>query len=624
MISIVVKADQKIKHIEVRQVLFIIILTFAGFNALSAQQEDGVWLFGSSSMNAKALGYQFGNTVLDFSDIEPFIYYDSLITMDFGGTNASICDKVGNLLMYSNGMQIHGDDHKPILNGDTIAYSDIWEVWSLDDYYENGDPWLVGFPIIQGTLILPLEDQSNEFIVLYHLINTNENGSFFSSFNYSLVSRVEDSRFKVTAKDEVIKVDNFNWGQLNACRHANGRDWWVIQQNIEADSIFTYLVSELGVKLQNAFEKEPRAEVSVTASQVSFSPKGELYAVANGQYLNEIGGSYGTVIRVFNFDRCTGSVLELGTDTLQNFGIRATVAFSPSGRYMYTSNSYDLFQYDMQQEDWAATKELIATYDGFTFQYSENSTEFTTLFGSMALAPDGRIYSVPSGNSRFLHTIEYPDEEGLAADVQQHKIMMPTDNFTAIPIFPHYRLGPLEGSSCDTLGLDNYLKAQFRFAVDSTDYLNIRFTDVSYFEPDEWIWDFGDNTSHDGKNPYYHQYEEDGVYEVCLTVKRNELSDTFCKDLYLGVTSNHELLLTDDQVNLFPNPVQDFLNVELRDHVPKDLKIMVYNNLGEVVVSTGMNYGWNSINFFDQPKGIYHFVLVDSAGVKFSESFIKI
>jgi hypothetical protein len=71
----------------------------------------------------------------------------------------------------------------------------------------------------------------------------------------------------------------------------------------------------------------------------------------------------------------------------------------------------------------------------------------------MQLAPDGRIYIV-GGNTKYLNTIDNPDEEGLACNVSQHSFKLPSKNQRSMPNFPPYRMGPIDGSPCDTLGID--------------------------------------------------------------------------------------------------------------------------------------------------------------------------
>lgn len=68
----------------------------------------------------------------------------------------------------------------------------------------------------------------------------------------------------------------------------------------------------------------------------------------------------------------------------------------------------------------------------------------------MQLAPDNRIYINPTGGSKFLHVIEYPDLKGLRCIVQQHAVKLPTPT-GSIPLLTNVRLGAIEGSPCDTI-----------------------------------------------------------------------------------------------------------------------------------------------------------------------------
>jgi hypothetical protein len=93
----------------------------------------------------------------------------------------------------------------------------------------------------------------------------------------------------------------------------------------------------------------------------------------------------------------------------------------------------------------------VAEYDGF---YQNIGLNFGTTFIWMQLAPDNKIY-ICAGPPQYLHTIDNPDEPGLSCNVNQHSFKMPTFNAYSMPNFPNYRLGPIDGSPCDTLGIDN-------------------------------------------------------------------------------------------------------------------------------------------------------------------------
>lgn len=99
-----------------------------------------------------------------------------------------------------------------------------------------------------------------------------------------------------------------------------------------------------------------------------------------------------------------------------------------------------------------------------------------------------------------------------------------------MPYFPNYRLGPVDGSSCDTLGINNIPVASFYW--DATG-LDVGFSNTSYHEPTSYLWDFGDPASGSGNastevNPQ-HTYPAPGTYNVCLTATNANGSDTTCK-----------------------------------------------------------------------------------------------
>lgn len=590
------------------------------FTCLFSQKEDNVWLVGGNTENTFVLNHQWGTTLIDFSDIDPIFYYDSLVTMDFRGANSSVSDSEGKLQLYTNGMHVHDGNHKDIINGDTLAYSDFWEHWVDKDYFPDGSFWIGGFPIIQAVLLLPIE--VDKYCAIYKIGNYDGEVYPKETLNYSIIEKNELGEYKIVEKDILAKESVFDVGKVNACRHANGKDWWVIQQNIEADSLFVFLLDDRGLHLNNTTTLEKRFPTSISLSQVAFSPDGNMYAEASTRYIEE--DSLFQEITLYDFDRCEGLVNLVSRDSIEIKRLFSTVAFSPNSEYLYTSTYDTLYQYDLTVVDWKDTKISIAEYDGYYFEYNEFSGKQETRLGPMALGRDGRIYSVPPGNNRYLHTIEYPDEGGEDTEVIQHKIMIPTSNFRTVPNLPNYRLGPLDGSSCDTLGLDNNCMAQFRYIQDSADYLNVRFTDISYFRPESWTWDFGDGTMYDGKKPYYHQYEAPGAYHVCLTVSNENGEDKYCKTIYLGVTATEDNSLSDHNINLFPNPVESQLYIEIRDYFPKDGKMIIYNEMGQKVKSVSVQGGWNHFDVPHLSSGFYFYFIFDDSYQLYSGKFVKL
>ena len=555
------------------------------------QQQDMMWMFGGSSINASDLnGYAWGNTVIDFKESPPKVYYDEDITLDFGDNNASICDDDGNILLYSNDMSVHNHQHQPIPGVDTISYSSFWELWSLEDYPTPGEIWLAGFTIVQNTIILPNPGTNDTYSLIYQTREVIGNTSEVTSLSYSTIRKIDDEgNYEVLHKDSPIINDQLKSGQVNACRHANGRDWWIIQQNFENTFQYVFLFDPSGITLVHTLPKTVANPIGSSTSQCYFSPDGTKYTISDA-----FGDLNTTSLYVYEFDRCSGISKYMVGDTIVNYGFNATLAYSPSSQYLYKSNHDEMFQYDLWSEDITSSRTLIGEYDGHELVYVEGTVGTPTRFGLMALAPNGKVYSAAGGSNRYLHSIEYPDEKGEDAAFVQRKIMLNTSNHVGVPNFPEYRLGPMDGSTCDTLGIDNDPVAKYRYEQDSTDYLDIRFTDLSYYRPEIWEWDFGDGTTFTGKYPYYHTYAADGIYDVCLTVSNENSSHQTCETLYLGVTNTTDTF-DDSDISLTPNPVDEIALLQIHNYLPKEARFDVFTLEGKLLMSRKVGHGWNEM-----------------------------
>ena len=116
---------------------------------------------------------------------------------------------------------------------------------------------------------------------------------------------------------------------------------------------------------------------------------------------------------------------------------------------------------------------------------------------------------------------------------------------------PNYRLGPIDGSACDTLGIDNLPVAN----IDT-----FHFRDLSMGEPSEWLWDFGDgkmsNEQHNN-----HAYDSSGDYLVCLTVSNVNGSDTWCDSVSILLSNTNDLEFEIVKSFIYPNPADGLASV---------------------------------------------------------------
>ncbi len=581
-----------------RKQIIILLLFVSGVS--HSQKEDNIWVIGRHS-TINNLPYSAGINVFDFKNDPPLIYKSDSIKITYNITCSNISNIDGNIKYISNGMHILGREYKEVKNGEKINYNGAYFERGVS-MYSDGSQRYEGFRMSQGMIFLPVMDKTKWLAYNYQYkdgtyLNDYTKGLFYGEINSKIDS--------VIIKDSLITTDSLSPSSLQACRHANGRDWWLVTFSHNHDYAYVFLLDPTGCRLIHKIQTP--MNYFFGTGQASFSPRGDKYVLHEtssiGDFLNQSGH-----LCIFDFDRCTGW---LGEPIIKRFwakNIDLGCAFSNDGRYLYTANIDSLLQFDMDAANILASEKVVAVSDKYKSVYTPNFSA-TNDFGYMALAPDGKIYG-PGGNTLHMHRIDYPDEEGMEAQVKQH-IVNTVNNANTIPNFPHYRLGPEDGSDCDTLGLNNYAVAKFRYEVDTADYLRVRFTDLSYYRPQAWQWDFGDGTTFEGRKPYWHTFPKSGTYEVCLTVSNENGSDTLCRTLILGTSATGDVQAKENLIDIFPNPSDGRFLLTIRDYVPEQGVLMIYDALGREVHHQRVYYGWNDVEAGHLAVGTYVYKVED-------------
>ena len=572
---------------------------------IKGQNLDNVWVLGFNSKIPDTL-YSYIN--MDFNGESVRFIKQRNRKFDISGANSSLCDKKGNLISWTNGQIIIGKDE--VVIEDTINYA--WDIpyhcreWEYNNHGTSQESRPEGNLGKQNVMILPINDTLH--YVFYNSINYCRQeadrlwySAYMTDTNYTSA--------KMLYRDSLLLKQRLH-PTFTACRHANGKDWWLITFTLGTHDILTFLVTEQGVQQVNAPIPNPFAKDTTSTGQVVVSPGGDKIAWYSGERFTPDGGGW----VVADIDRCTGEVWNMtGKTVSQEEYIGTAVAFSPSGRFLYVSNGRWLWQYDVTAEDILATEILIAEKDTFTFYLPWWGGSVGVDLCHMKLGPDGRIYIFSCiTTNRYIGVINYPDEKGTLADVKQHALYTPVYFARTVPNMPEYRLGPLDGSPCDTLGIDNHPVAKYRYEPDTTDYRHIRFTDLSYFRPEMWSWDFGDGSARSSERHPRHTYALNGTYTVCLTVSNEIDSHTTCRTLTIGPSSTGDAGTgVTAAITLYPNPVEDLLLVTLGEYIPESGVITIYDISGRQVAEHVVRYGHNTLDLSPLAAGTYLWVLRD-------------
>lgn len=351
--------------------------------------------------------------------------------INFFRTSANITNSAGDLLFSTNGAYVANAAGDTMLNGSGLS----------PGAYTAQFP--DGLFLPQGVLILPKPDTPDKYYLFHCTIDDQPTLAGHYLYLTTVDMSLNGGDGAVVSKNQVIVEDVFNYGRLTAVRHANGRDWWVFCHKIDTDIFYRLLVTPAGITIDGT--QAIGAVRPADAGQVCFSPDGGKFAY--------YWGEQGQDLDIFDFDRCTGLFSNPVYVAIDDYNGGGGVAFSPNSRYVYVSSVFDAYQYDTEASDIGASMVHIAEWDSF---YSPQAP-FATLFDIAQLAPDGKVY-IATGNSTFhLHVINQPDEGGLACDMVQHGIELPYYFWNSLPNHPNYHLGPVDGSVCDSLGINTGL-----------------------------------------------------------------------------------------------------------------------------------------------------------------------
>jgi DNA-binding beta-propeller fold protein YncE len=415
--------------------LFCLLLNLSA----AGQGYNHQWLLGSANFQVSYKGRAY-------IDALNFNIQTEFRKMPFYGTQGNICDANGNFLMSSNGVWIANANNDTMLNGSGLNPGGITPNWPN------------GLPMVANNVFVPYPGDTNKFILFHHSADTF-NG-VYSPVHY-LFQTVIDMNLDnglggVVIKNDILLNDTINGG-IGICKHANGRDWWVIVHKDSSDLVFKILINNTGVASITTQHLNYLPLPWGNFAQLTFSPDGSKFIATT--YTPFLQDSY---LIIADFDRCTGIFSNIQSIQLTNSSYLLGLAFSPSGKYAYACSSGRIFQVDVN----TLSVDTVAVYDGFISP--PGSPCCPTTFWNMYLAANGKIYITSGSGVQHLHVMNYPDSAGTACDVQQHAIdLVNYLHLRAVPNHPNYYLGcDTTQTTCPCLtGISEPGKHDFKFSL---------------------------------------------------------------------------------------------------------------------------------------------------------------
>ncbi len=549
-----------------------------------SQKQDYNFITGYDSFN-QGSDSLIGTSLFTFEN-ETLSLKKFLVEANFRRSSSFISSPEGKLLYYTDGFRVWGEDHQLVPGLEEI---------NRDNYFWNSS---TGFNVAQQIIILPNEPNYNFIYTFFDkpLADTVVRPNVLRS---TLISK-EGSKSKIYHNDLNIDTNRYSFGMLTATRHANGRDWWLVAPLMYSPDLLVYLIQKNLIRFHHR-EKFNLPTASNGTGSACFSPNGRYYASVNFYPQYKTGG----LLTIYDFDRCEGKLRNKRTNYLQDWGGTSGLAFSQNSKYLYYNTLWSLYRINPFDIDLELNIHRIDSAN------AKENDPFGCVFGLMYLAPDGKIYMASAGPLNCLSIIDYPDEDNIKnIGWRRDGIRIPTYNARSLTNTPYIRLGPEDGTLCDSLGINNVPLARFRYEIDSLDKSRVRFINLSDYNPKQFSWNFGDAVTSIERSPY-HKYDKSGPYNVCLTASNEFGSNYTCKPVRINLTNTTNNIKSEFQNFKVFHENGGIRIISNKSH--SELTSFILTNLsGQVVMAEQLNSEETFIETKNIESGSYFYQLADS------------
>lgn len=379
----------------------------------------------------------YANSVFKFNDsgleeiIEPLdlglaTYY----------SRAAYSDAEGNLAFASNGWRLV--DHQGNVLSNRLYFD--WVPWPAD----NPDPTMVLNSL--GPLFLNDPGNPDRAYLFYgQFMGGNFGPEVLKADVVFTYAYLDVPNRALISQNNIVMSDTSASGDMQACRHANGRDWWLIKPGIYEDEYYIGLLSPTGI---SEMQKNTIPGIIHRGQFETYS----YFSFDGLKFLHFTGKRY-KYLHEYDFDRCTGTLNNPVVHDLIDsipFGDHNACNISPDGSKLYIRRSPwpdaglgDAFlQYDLTSSNWTFLSNTITSSP----QVTPNGKE---------ILMQSRIQTSDTAY-RTLSRILQPNQPGLLCNFITHTdTLQNTPMFVSPSNFANFRLGPIDGSACDTLGINS-------------------------------------------------------------------------------------------------------------------------------------------------------------------------
>ena len=402
--------------------IFITLIIILSNSILFAQAYYGKsWMIGLAGIFAK---FDNSSYIFDTTNVS-----NNSQTAFLAG-KSSICDSNGNIHLISDGLNVYDAQGNYIIGGDTLA----------NLYYYNYQGGMS--PYSQSSIFLPMDSGKCYFILPTATqwtidniwFNSNLQKAPFDQLYFNEINMYSNNGKGVVTKrmQKLLENVEISKTQMMACRHGNGKDWWLLKKASDSNNVYTFLVTQDSIYNKGIQRLPfPMYRQYDNMGQMMFNNDGTQIATTQNDLLG--------IVYIADFDRCYGTL-----SNYQKIQVPAQpsgpvldstttgVCFSPNNQFLYVAKYDHILQYNLTDNTW------------FYVHYKDTTdTEFQG-YNTMYLAPNNKIYIGNwNGFSKQMSSIDNPNLKGNACNFCRKCFKSPKvlDGFLKTPpCVPNYGL----------------------------------------------------------------------------------------------------------------------------------------------------------------------------------------
>jgi gliding motility-associated-like protein len=362
------------RKIVLKGIFIIIAFITLSFQAVKAQKEGAIWYFGN----------QAG---LDFNQQFPRPLTDGRLNTREGV--ATICDKNGNLLFYTDGQTVYNRNHEIMDNGQGLKGDISSTQSSIVVPWPESDKLYCIFTVDQaGTYSNPGDG------LKYSIVNMDVNGG---------LGKVTDLNLTLPGTAGILFTE-----KITVVKHNDTKSYWIIAHEFGTNRFFEFRLTATGLSFVDPQPVGSIHRFDVIGDRDNRGATGYLKSSPKGDFLAsavELLKSF----ELFTFDNKTGRIgllakLAAGdrTDLQAESGAAYGVEFSPTSNFLYGSTRKGglIYQWSLEKLDPISIQRSVRI-----IRERANS-----LCGALQLAFNGKIYA-SLGGLPYLGVINSPIQE---------------------------------------------------------------------------------------------------------------------------------------------------------------------------------------------------------------------